>query len=162
MTAVRETVRGKWRPVGIEFFLLLQCGMITLAVLKHPGGHYLLSLAATLPVVPLVIVKLSDFNGRFRRQLGNALIIFPSSVSVRLLFCQLKNRHAELLEARAVEAEINRAITERRDRSNKRANYSSCGQTRPIRIAPPFAWRFFHSRRVCDKINALSSQALLH
>src|SRR5687767_1359965 len=61
---------------ALNVSLLLQCGMITLAVLKHPGEHYLLSLAATLPVLSLVILKLSDFNWRFRRQFGNALIIF--------------------------------------------------------------------------------------
>jgi len=105
---------------ALDFSLLLQCGMITLAILKHPGEHYLLSLAATLPVLLLVIVELSDFNGRFSRQFGNALIIFSIisiSVFARL---SIKNRHAELLEARAVEAQINRVITEQEIRFNKK------------------------------------------
>jgi hypothetical protein len=105
---------------ALNFSLLLQCGMITLAVLKHPGGHYLLSLAATLPVLLLVLVKLSDLPRRFGRQFGNALIIFSIlSISVSALL-SIKNRRAEFLEARAVEAEINRAITEQEIRLNKK------------------------------------------
>jgi hypothetical protein len=105
---------------ALDVALLLQCGMITLAVLKHPGEHYLLSLTATLPVLLLVIVKLSDFNGRFRAQLGNALIIFSIISISTFALLSIKNRHAELLEARAVEAEINRIITEQETRLNKR------------------------------------------
>src|SRR5215213_3923910 len=105
---------------ALNFSLLLQCGMIISAVLKHPGEHYLLSLTATLPVLLLVIVKLSEFHWRFSRQLSNALIIFSTisiSVFARL---SIENRHAELLEARAVEAEINRIITEQEIRLNKK------------------------------------------
>ena len=105
---------------ALNFSLLLQCGMITLAVLKHPGEHYLLSLAATLPVLSLVMVKLSDFNGRFSRQFGNALIIFSIISISAFARLSIKNRHTELLEARAVEAEINRVITEQEIRFNKR------------------------------------------
>ena len=105
---------------ALNFSLLLQCGMITLAVLKHPGEHYLLSLAATLPVLSLVILKLSGFHGRFSRQFGNALIIFSIISISALALLSIKNRQAELLEARAVEAEINRAITEQEIRLNKR------------------------------------------
>ena len=105
---------------ALNVSLLLQCGMITLAVLKHPGGHYLLSLAATLPILSLVILKLSGFHGRFRRQLGNALIIFSIISISAFALLSIKNRQAELLEARAVEAEINRAITEQEIRFNKR------------------------------------------
>lgn len=100
--------------------LLLQCGLIVLAILKHPGEHYLLSLAATLPVLLLVIVKLSGFNGRFSRQLGNALIIFCIISIGAFAFLSIKNRHAELREARAVEAEINRIIPEQEMRLNKK------------------------------------------
>ena len=100
--------------------LLLQCGMITLAVLKHPGVHYLLSLTATLPVLSLVIVKLSDFNWRFSRQFGNALIIFSIISISAFTLLSIKNRHAELVEARAVEAEINRVTTEQEIRLNKK------------------------------------------
>ena len=105
---------------ALNFCLLLQCGMITLAVLKHPGEHYLLSLAATLPVLLLVIVKLSEFNGRFRRQLGNALVIFSIISISAFTLLSIKNRHAELLEARAVETEVNRIITEQEIRLNKK------------------------------------------
>ncbi len=108
---------GLW---ALNVSLLLQCGMITLAVLKHPGGHYLLSLAATLPVLSLVILKLSGFHGRFSRQLGNTLIIFSIISLSAFALLSIKNRQAELLEARAVEAEINRAITEQEIRFKKR------------------------------------------
>jgi len=108
---------GVW---ALNFSLLLQCGIITLAVLKHPGEHYLLSLAATLPVLLLVIVKLSDFNWRFSRQLGNAVIVFSIISISAFALLSIKNRHAELLEARAVEAEINRIITEQELRFNKK------------------------------------------
>jgi hypothetical protein len=105
---------------ALDFSLLLQCGMITLAVLKHPGEHYLLSLTATLPVLLLVILKLSVFNGRFSRQLGNALIIFSIISISAFALLSIKNRQAELLESRAVEAEINRIITEQEIRLNKK------------------------------------------
>lgn len=105
---------------ALNFPLLLQCGMITLAVLKHPGEHYLLSLAATLPVWLLVIVKLSDFNWRFSRPFGNALIIFSIISISAFAFLSIKSRRAELLEARAVEAEINRIITEQEIRLDKK------------------------------------------
>jgi hypothetical protein len=105
---------------ALNFSLLLQCGMITLAVLKHPGEHYLLSLAATLPVLSLVILKLSDFNWRFSRQFGDALIIFSIISIGAFALLSIKNRQAELLEARAVEAEINRLITEQEIRLNKK------------------------------------------
>jgi hypothetical protein len=105
---------------ALNLSLLLQCGMITLAVLKHPGQHYLLSLAATLPVLSLVILKLSEFDWRLSRQIGNALIIFSIlSVSASALL-SIKNRHAELQEARAVEAEINRLILEQEIRLKKK------------------------------------------
>lgn len=105
---------------ALNFSLLLQGGMIVLAVLKHPGEHYLLSLTATLPVLLLVIIKLSDFNWRFSRQFSNALIVF-SIISITVFaLLSIKNRHAELLEARAVEAEINRVITEQAIRLNKK------------------------------------------
>jgi hypothetical protein len=94
--------------------------MITLAILKHPGEHYLLSLTATLPVLLLVMVKLSDFDGRFSRQFGNTLIIFSIISISAFALLSIKNRQAELLEARAVEAEINRIITEQEIRSNKK------------------------------------------
>src|SRR5215216_901385 len=106
---------------ALNVSLLLQCGMITLAVLKHPGEHYLLSLTATLPVLLLVIVELSDFNGRFSRQFGNALIIFSIISISAFALLSIKNRRAELLEARAVETEINRVITEQQIRLNKRS-----------------------------------------
>ncbi len=108
---------GLW---ALNVSLLLQCGMITLAVLKHPGGHYLLSLAATLPVLSLVILKLSGFHGRFSRQLGNTLIIFSIISLSAFALLSIKNRQAEQLEARAVETEINRAITEQEIRFKKR------------------------------------------
>jgi hypothetical protein len=91
-----------------------------LAVLKHPGEHYLLSLAATLPVLLLVIVKLSDSNWRFNRQFGNALIIFSIISIGTFALLSIRNRHAGLLEAQAVEAEINQAITEQEMRLNKK------------------------------------------
>jgi hypothetical protein len=106
---------------ALNFSLLLQCGMITLAVLKHPGEHYLLSLTATLPVLLLVIVKLSDFHWRFSRPFGNALIIFSIISISAFALLSIKNRHAELLEAGAVEAEINRIITEQEIRLNKKS-----------------------------------------
>ena len=105
---------------ALNFSLLLQCGMITLAVLKHPGEHYLLSLTATLPVLSLVIVKLSDFNWKFSRQFGNALIIFSIISISAFAFLSIKNRYADLLEARAVETEINRVIAEQEIRFNKK------------------------------------------
>ena len=105
---------------ALNFSLLLQCGMIMLAVLKHPGQHYLLSLTATLPILLLVILKLSDFNWRFSRQFGNALIIFSIISISAFALLSIKNRHAELIEARAVEAEINRIITEQEIRLNKK------------------------------------------
>ena len=105
---------------ALDVSLLLQCGTITLAVLKHPGNHYLLSLAATLPVLSLVILKLSDFHWRFSRQFGNALIIFSIISISAFALLSIKNRQAELLEARAVEAEINRVITEQEIRLNKK------------------------------------------
>jgi hypothetical protein len=105
---------------ALNFSLLLQGGTIMLAVLKHPGKHYLLSLTATLPVLLLVIVKLLDFNWRSGRQFGNALIIF-SIISITVFaLLSIKNRHAELLEARAVEAEINQVITEQEILLNKK------------------------------------------
>ncbi len=105
---------------ALNFSLLLQCGMMTLAVLKHPGEHYLLSLAATLPVLSLVILKLSESHWRFSRQFGNGLIIFSIISISAFALLSIKNRHAELLEARAVEAEINRIITEQEIRLNKK------------------------------------------
>jgi len=105
---------------ALNFSLLLQCGIITLAVLKHPGEHYLLSLAAMLPVMLLVILKLSDFNWNFRRQFGNALIIFSIISISAFALLSIKNRRAELLEARAVETEINRVIAEQEIRLNKK------------------------------------------
>jgi hypothetical protein len=105
---------------ALNVSLLLQCGMITLAVLKHPGEHYLLSLTATLPVWVLVILKLSDFNERSSRQFGNALIIFSVISISAFALLSIKNRHADLLEARAVEAEINQIITEQEIRLNKK------------------------------------------
>src|SRR6266540_42615 len=113
-------VPGNHSIWALNFSLLLQCGMITLAILKHPGEHYLLSLTATLPILLLVIVELSDFNWRFRRQFGNALIIFSIISISAFALLSIKNRHAELLEARAVEAVINRVITEQEIRLNKK------------------------------------------
>ena len=104
---------------ALNFSLVLQCGMITLAVLKHPGEHYLLSLAATLPVLLLVIVKLSAFNWRFSQQFSNALIIFSVISISAFAVLSIQNRQAELLEARAVEAEINHVITEQELQLNK-------------------------------------------
>jgi len=104
---------------ALNFSLLLQCGMITLAVLKHPGEHYLLSLAATLPVLLLVIVKLSAFNWRFSQQFSNALIIFSVISISAFAVLSIQNRQGELLEARAVEAEINHVITEQELQLNK-------------------------------------------
>ena len=108
---------GLW---ALNFSLLLQCGLITLAVAKHPGEHYLLSLAATLPVLSLVILKLSDFNWRFSRQFGDALIIFSIISISAIALLSIKNRQAELREARAVEAEINRVIAAQEIRLNKK------------------------------------------
>ena len=105
---------------ALNFSLLLQCGMITLAVVKHPGQHYLLSLAATLPVLSLVIVKLSEFDWRLSRQIGNSLIIFSILSVSAFALLSIKNRHAELQEARAVEAEINRLILEQEIRLKKK------------------------------------------
>ena len=105
---------------ALNFSLLLQCGVITLAVLKHPGEHYLLSLTATLPVLLLVILKLSDFNLRSSLHFGNALIIFSIISISTFALLSIKNRHAELLEARAVEVEINQIIKEQQLRSNKK------------------------------------------
>jgi hypothetical protein len=105
---------------ALNFSLLLQCGIITLAVLKHPGEHYLLSLAATLPVLLLVILKLSEFRERFSRPFSNAVIIFSIISISAFALLSIKNRQAELLEARAVEAEINRIITEQEIRLNKK------------------------------------------
>ena len=105
---------------ALNVSLLLQCGIITLAVLKHPGPHYLLSLTATLPVLLLVMVKLSDFDWMFRRQLGTGLILFSIVSISACAFLSMKNRQAELLEARTVEAEINRVITEQELRLNKK------------------------------------------
>jgi hypothetical protein len=100
--------------------LLLQCGLITLAVLKHPGEHYLLSLTATLPVLLLVIVELSQFKERFSRAFGNALIIFSIIGIAAFVLLSIRDRQTERLEAQAVEAEINRIITEQQVRLNKK------------------------------------------
>ena len=105
---------------ALNVALLFQCGMITLAVLKHPGGHYLLSLAATLPVLLLVILKLSEFNGRFSRQFGGALILFSVLSIGAFAFLSIQDRQSGLLEARDVEAEINRIIREQEIRFNKK------------------------------------------
>jgi hypothetical protein len=105
---------------ALNVCLLLQCGMITLAVLKHPGEHYLLSLTATLPVLSLVILKLSEFHERFSRRLGSGLIIFSIISIGAFALLSIKNRQAELLDARAVEAEINRIITEQEIQFNKK------------------------------------------
>jgi hypothetical protein len=115
-----NSIRENGSLWALDVSLLLQCGMITLAVLKHPGEHYLLSLAATLPVLLLVIGKLSEFYGRFSRQFDNALIVFSIISISAFALLSIKNRHAELLEARAVEAEINRIITEQEIRLNKK------------------------------------------
>jgi hypothetical protein len=104
----------------LNFSLLLQCGMITLAVLKHPGEHYLLSLTATLPVLVLVIVKLSGFHGRFSQWFGNVVILFSVISISAFALLSIKNRQAELREARAVEAEINQIITEQEIRLDKK------------------------------------------
>ncbi len=105
---------------ALNVSLLLQCGMITLAVLKHPGEHYLLSLAGTLPVLSLVMVKLSESNGRLSRLFGNVLIIFSILTIGALALLSIKNRQADVQEARAVEAEITRIITEQEVRLNKK------------------------------------------
>jgi hypothetical protein len=104
---------------ALDFSLLLQCGMIMLAVLKHPGEHYLLSLAATLPILLLVIVRLSDFHWGFRRPFEHALIVFSIISISAFAFLSIKNQRSELLEARAVETEINRIITDQEIRLNK-------------------------------------------
>jgi hypothetical protein len=116
----RDRIPDHHRLWALHFSLLLQCGMITLAVLKHPGQHYLLSLAATLPVLLLVIVKLADVHRRFSRQVGNALFLFSIISIGAFAILSIKNRHTELLEARAVEAEINRIIVQQEMRLNKK------------------------------------------
>jgi hypothetical protein len=68
----------------------------------------------------LVILKLSEFHGKSRRWLGSALIVFSIISISAFAFLSIKNRHAEVLEARAVEAEINRIITEQEIRLNKK------------------------------------------
>jgi hypothetical protein len=105
---------------ALDFSLLLQCGMITLAVLKYPAERFLLPLTATLPVLLLVIVKLSDFNWKFSRQLGSVLIIFSIISIGAFALLSIKNRHAELLGTRAVEAELNRVIAGQEIRLNKK------------------------------------------
>ena len=105
---------------ALNVALLLQCGVITLGILKHPGVHYLLSLAATLPVLLLVTVKLSDFDGRLRRQLSTALILFSIvSISAGALH-SVQDRQAESLEARTVEAEIDRVLAGQELRLDKK------------------------------------------
>jgi hypothetical protein len=108
---------GLW---ALNLSLFLQCGMITLAVLKHPGEHYLLSLTGTLPVVCLVLVRLSELDRRFGRQLGSALIIFSALSISAFALLSIKDRRSESLEARAVEAEINRIIAGQEIRFNKK------------------------------------------
>jgi len=100
--------------------LLLQCSLITVAVLKQPGEHYLLSLAATLPILLLVLVKLSACNKRLSQQFGSALIVFSIISISAFALLSIKNRRAELLEAQVVEAEINRVITEQEIQFNKK------------------------------------------
>jgi hypothetical protein len=94
--------------------------MITLAVLKHPGKHYLLSLAATLPVLFLVILRRSEFHGKLTRQFGNVLILFSIISISACALLSVRNRHVELLEARSIEAEITRIIAEQEIRFNKK------------------------------------------
>lgn len=105
---------------ALNFSLLLQCGMITLFVSKHPGEHYLLSLAATLPVLLLVMIKLSDSNLRFSQPFGNALIIFSILTISGFALLSIKNQRAGFLEARAVGAEIDRIISEQESRLHKK------------------------------------------
>jgi hypothetical protein len=67
-----------------------------------------------------VIVRLSDFHEKFSRQFSNVLIIFSIISISAFALLSIKNRHAELLEARAVEAEINRIIAEQEIRLHKK------------------------------------------
>ncbi len=105
---------------ALDISLLLQCGMITLAVLKHPGERFLLPLTATLPVLLLVIVELSDFNPKFNRQFANALIVFSMISIGAFAVLSIKNRTGELLETRGIEAEINQAVAEQESRLGKK------------------------------------------
>jgi len=145
---------GLW---ALDLSLLLQCGMITLAVLKHPGERFLLPLTATLPVLLLVIVKLSDFSRRSSQQFGNLLIVFSIISISTFAVLSVRTRNAELLETRAIEAEINRAIVEQENRLSKKpgellilwtnATYSYC----PARLYGDF----FTSGVFAAEINAL-------
>jgi hypothetical protein len=68
----------------------------------------------------LVILKLSELHERSSRGLGSALIIFSIISISAFALLSVKNRHAEMLEAWAVEAEINRIITEQEIRLDKK------------------------------------------
>jgi hypothetical protein len=101
--------RSMW---ALNFALLLQCIIISIAVMKHPGERFLLPLAATIPVLLLVIVKLTDSNRRLNQQLGLSLLFFTVISISAFAFLSIRNRNAELVETRTVEAEIDRALDE--------------------------------------------------
>jgi hypothetical protein len=66
------------------------------------------------------MVKLSEFNGRFSGLFGDVLIIFSIISIATFALLSMRTRQAERLEARAVEAEINRIITEQEMQLKKR------------------------------------------
>jgi hypothetical protein len=113
-------IREKGSLWALDVSLLLQCGMITLAVLKYPGERFLLPLTATLPVLLLVIVKLSDVHWEFSQQLSNVLIIFSIISISAFALLTIQNRRADLLETRAVDAEISRIIAGQEIRLHKK------------------------------------------
>jgi hypothetical protein len=105
---------------ALDVSLLLQCGMITLGVLKYPGERFLLPLTATLPVLLLVIVKLSEFDWKFSQIWRIVLIVFSIISIGAFAHLTIKDRRADLLESRAVEVEINRIIAEQEIRFHKK------------------------------------------
>jgi hypothetical protein len=81
---------GMWAmAAGLTFMLLL----LTILITKHPKDIYMLAVAATLPVLMMVILEISRYDTAFNRILGRVLIVVLLSGLVISLSAALVGRH---------------------------------------------------------------------
>jgi hypothetical protein len=80
--------RGWWKEHPGQYALLagltVQCLLLFAVVLKHPGGLYLLSIAATLPVMIIIIFQYLSEQSR-------AIVILTQVISVGIILGALWN-----------------------------------------------------------------------
>lgn len=92
--------------------LLIQSAVLVGFVLKHPGDRFLLPLAATLPMLFLVILKLSENDPKKYLLLKNILITCTLIGTVFFAGVSLRQKQTDLKQTRAFEAQANLAIEE--------------------------------------------------